>query len=131
MDTLSRFEYDNEGNRTFEAYTTNASGNARSYYQFAEVSYDELNRVVKVLDPKAEIRYEYDAVGNRRRVWSYYHDGINGSTALQDYWYDYDSMNRFVISMGKLTNGARGSSASDTAVAVVRGPDGGCPKFCV
>jgi len=124
MDTLSRFEYDNEGNRTFEAYTTNASGNARSYYQFAEVSYDELNRVVKVLDPKAEIRYEYDAVGNRRRVWSYYHDGINGSTALQDYWYDYDSMNRFVISMGKLTNGARGSSASDTAVAVVRGPDG-------
>ena len=27
--------------------------------------------------------YEYDAVGNRRRVWSYYHDGIAGAAQTQ------------------------------------------------
>ncbi|MBO3273847.1 hypothetical protein [Pseudomonas schmalbachii] len=75
-------------------------------------------------DPKAEIRYEYDAVGNRRRVWSYYHDGVEGANTTRDYWYAYDSMNRFVVSMGQLSGGVRGTSAGDATVSIVKGSSG-------
>ena len=69
------------------------------------------------VDPKAEIRYEYDANGNRRRVRSYYHDGVDGSMQVQDYWYTYDGMNRVTVSKGRL-QGARGSGIIDA------GPNG-------
>jgi YD repeat-containing protein len=101
------YEYDCEGNRTFEGYTSLDAHNTRTYHQYSEISYDELNRIKVMLDPKFQVRYEYDAVGNRRRVQSYYHDGINGQKRMQDYWYRYDSMNRFVVTMGVL-NGERG-----------------------
>jgi YD repeat-containing protein len=122
--SFTKYEYDAEGNRTLEAYTQNVAGTTQ-YYEYAQVTYDELNRVAEVLDPQADIRYEYDANGNRRRVWSYYHDGVNGSPQVQDYWYAYDSMNRFTTTMGKLSgSGVRGASATDTSVSVVTGSTG-------
>jgi YD repeat-containing protein len=108
QDSYTFYEYDREGNRTFEGYTSLDAHNTRTYHQYSEVSYDELNRIKVMLDPKFQVRYEYDAVGNRRRVQSYYHDGINGQERVQDYWYRYDSMNRFVVTMGSF-NGERGS----------------------
>lgn len=121
---LTRYEYDAEGNRTLEAYTRTVAG-VKEYYQSAEMTYDALNRVTSILDPKAEIRYEYDENGNRRRVWSYYHDGVDGSPQYQEYWYTYDKMNRFTITMGQLSGtGARATTEGDTSIQIEIGSDG-------
>lgn len=108
-----------------------ASG-AKDYYQYANISYDAQNRITSITDPKANISYEYDAVGNRRRVRSVYHDGINGSQRIQDFWYTYDNVNRFLITMGSLAvtstgvaTAARGTSAADTTVTINKGAAGG------
>ncbi|WP_315385005.1 LysM peptidoglycan-binding domain-containing protein [Microvirgula aerodenitrificans] len=100
------YEYDAEGNKTFEGYTTLDSAGQRLFHQYSEIEYDELNRPVRIHDPRFDIRYQYDPVGNRRRVHSYYHDGIDGTRSHQDYWYRYDALNRFVISKGSLQEGA-------------------------
>lgn len=101
--TQADYTYDENGNRVFEGYKRNDL--ASVVYSNSTVTYDELNRVKKVVDPKYEITYRYDAVGNRRNVYSYYNDGLDGSKQEQDYWYLYDSMNRFTVTMGKLSNG--------------------------
>ncbi|WP_229804756.1 LysM peptidoglycan-binding domain-containing protein [Paludibacterium paludis] len=111
------YEYDRDGNKTFEGYTT-LSGGAREFYQYADIRYDALNRVTEIQDPKFLTRYEYDAVGNRRRVYAEYHDGTNGNRRTQDYWYRYDAMNRFVVTRGSLvderiTRGAAGGDGVD------------------
>jgi YD repeat-containing protein len=125
------YEYDKDGNRTFEGYinlkdASNLVGGAKDYYQYATISYDAMNRMISVVDPKATITYEYDAVGNRRMSKSVYYDaGVNGTRQTQEYWYTYDSMNRFLITMGKF-NGTRGSgtiglgatSTSNMAVSI-------------
>ncbi|WP_220272938.1 LysM peptidoglycan-binding domain-containing protein [Aquitalea aquatica] len=122
LDSLTLYEYDAEGNKTFEGYTTVSGGTARTYYEYAEVSYDELNRVKEIKDPTFTTQYEYDAVGNRRHVFAYYHDGINGTRKTQDNWYRYDVMNRFVVSMGSL-NGTR-AAAADGTTAITKGTGG-------
>ncbi|WP_124553669.1 LysM peptidoglycan-binding domain-containing protein [Methylophilus methylotrophus] len=114
------YEYDKDGNRTFEGYVSlkdaeNLAAGAKDYYQYATIQYDAMNRMISVTDPKASISYEYDAVGNRRMSKSDYYDAVNGSIKTQEYWYTYDSMNRFLITMGKL-NGARGSGTIDLGV---------------
>lgn len=117
--SVAYFEYDDNGNRIHERYTkyTNTSINP---YQFSNIIYDKRNRITKVVDPRAEITYEYDAVGNRRYVKSYYHDGLNGSVQQQEHWYKYDALNRFKITMGQLTGTAtRGAGAVDNASAVI------------
>lgn len=91
------YQYDADGNRSLERYRVKGQ-----YYQDARVTYDALNRVTEVRDPQADIRYEYDANGNRMRVVSDYHDAVYRNIKTQDYWYEYDSMNRFTITMGKL-----------------------------
>ncbi|MBI2308392.1 MAG: LysM peptidoglycan-binding domain-containing protein, partial [Rhodocyclales bacterium] len=125
----TRYEYDAEGNRIFEGYIylknpADLNGGVRDYHQYANIEYDEHNRIKRILDPKAEIRYEFDANGNRRRVLSTYHDGINGAMRTQDYWYQYDAMNRFTVTMGQLSTGTRATSAGDTAVSIVKGSTG-------
>ena len=122
LQTESSYEYDAAGNRTYEAYQRTVNGQVE-YLENSSIDYDSNNRVIRIRDPRADIQYEYDAVGNRRRVHSMYHDGVNGSVQIQDFWYDYDNMNRFILTMGKLSsaNGARGTSASDTSVRVVLG----------
>jgi YD repeat-containing protein len=119
----TEYEYDAVGNRTYEAYRRDVGGKTE-YLQNSSMEYDSNGRVTRITDPRAEIRYEYDAVGNRRRVYSSYHDGVDGSVQVQDLWYDYDKMNRFTVTMGKLSsaNGARGVSAADTGVWITTGP---------
>jgi YD repeat-containing protein len=129
LGTYASYRYDAAGNRTFEGYVTlrnpsDANGGIKDYYQYADIEYDELNRLKRVRDPKADIRYEYDAAGNRRHVTSTYSDGVNGSIRTQDYWYVYDAMNRFTVTMGILSTGARGGSAADTSVSIVKGTTG-------
>ena len=84
------FEYDFDGNKTFEGYISlknpvSIASGAKDYYQYANISYNAQNRITSILDPRANISYEYDAVGNRRRVRSYYHDGVNGTQRTQDF----------------------------------------------
>jgi YD repeat-containing protein len=102
---VSTFEYDKEGNRTLESYSSTDTGVNKIYYQVAAITYDELNRVKTFTDAKATISYKYDANSNRREVSSHYHDGLNGAAQDQDNWYKYDAMNRFVLTMGQLTGG--------------------------
>ncbi|MCW7537066.1 polymorphic toxin type 43 domain-containing protein [Aquabacterium sp. A7-Y] len=125
---VTRYEYDKAGNRTLERYfylrnPADINGPVLQNYQGAKIEYDALNRIVKIDDPQATILYDYDAVGNRRHVNSYYHDGNHGDRQVQDYWYTYDALNRFRISMGKL-GGKVATSATDTAGYIELGSEG-------
>ena len=117
LGTVTAYEYDREGNKTRELYKRDLGNGNWGYDQNAEIFYDELNRIVRINDSSADIQYEYDAVGNRRRVYSQYYGFVNKASGgveftrtSQDYWYEYDTMNRFVTSMGTLS-GTRGASA--------------------
>jgi YD repeat-containing protein len=119
----SRFSYDKAGNRTFESHagtqsvynwTTLAYETATTLsHQYSTATYDEVGRVKQIVDSGAngsvptDIRYEYDLQGNVRRVKAEYRlldaQGNASSTVSgSDHWYRYDSMNRFVTSMGEL-----------------------------
>jgi len=126
INSFTKFEYDNDGNKIFEGYTE-YTGSSQNYYQYSTVSYDALNRVTRIMDPKYDIEYQYDANGNKMHVKSTYHDiqggyvtGTPNTTAVQDLWYDYDKMNRFIYTMGDLT-GPAANSATDTTVRVDTG----------
>jgi len=126
LQTETTYEYDSAGNRTYESYQRTVSG-VVEYLENASIDYDSNNRVTRIRDPRSDIEYEYDAVGNRRRVHSMYHDGASGAPQTQDYWYDYDNMNRFIVTMGKLSSagGARATSATDISIKIVLGDRGG------
>ncbi|NHR08791.1 LysM peptidoglycan-binding domain-containing protein [Chromobacterium haemolyticum] len=113
LDSYTLYEYDNDGNKTFEGYTS-LNSQSREFYQYARIEYDARNRVTLIEDPKFLITYRYDAVGNRINVNSVYHDGVDGQKRTQDYWYRYDSMNRFVTTKGSKIDGQ-----------ISRGPQGG------
>ncbi|MCP1293390.1 hypothetical protein NK214_24750, partial [Chromobacterium sp. S0633] len=113
LDSYTLYEYDNDGNKTFEGYTS-LNNQSREFYQYADIQYDALGRVTQIKDPKFLITYRYDAVGNRINVNSVYHDGVDGQKRTQDYWYRYDSMNRFLTTKGSKIDGQIG-----------RGPQGG------
>jgi len=110
----STFEYDDDGNRTRETYSSTDANPI--YYQNAAITYDAMNRVTKFLDAKATITYKYDAVGNRRNVNSHYHDGVDGSVQEQDLWYVYDGQNRFTTTMGKLVGNTIQLGTSGVAI---------------
>lgn len=119
--TEALYEYDGDGNRTYESYRSLTG----SYvYTQAYVSYDSLNRVTSIKDLLYSVSYEYDAVGNRRHMAATYHDYVGNTKQSQDYWYAYDALNRFTLTMGQLS-GARAASADDTSVSVVLGARGG------
>lgn len=122
--TLSTYEYDAAGNRTFEGYALLKQDNQTvlDFAQQARIEYDA-DRVKRITDPRYIIEYEYDAAGNRRHMLAKYHDGVNGSVQTQDYWYAYDAVNRFTTTMGSLS-GARATSANDSSVSILRGKDG-------
>ncbi|WP_137940400.1 LysM peptidoglycan-binding domain-containing protein [Chitinivorax sp. B] len=122
--TVSAYYYDNAGLRTRETYgAIDANRAITVYYQDATLHYDELGRLARARDRDAfTVDHEYDALGNRRRVRSYHHDGTQGLRQLDDFWYSYDRANRFTTSMGGLldtqgntlvTNEQRGTSRSD------------------
>jgi hypothetical protein len=47
---------------------------------------------------------------------SSYNDAISGAPATQDFWYKYDSQNRFVLTMGQLSNGVIGLGANGVQI---------------
>ncbi len=116
IDTNSKFEYDANGNRIFEGYYQ--GGTSQVYYQWSHATYDELNRVIAIRDPKYSMGkfdasgnlvaagYEYDANSNRRHIYARYHDGLNNDIQRQDHWYTYDAMNRFLVTKGRLSGTA-------------------------
>ncbi|KVO27578.1 LysM peptidoglycan-binding domain-containing protein [Burkholderia ubonensis] len=109
--TESLYEYDGDGNRTAEFFRS-----IGSRYLFAQstVEYDAANRVTAIKDDAYRVRYEYDAVGNRRRMTADYTDLVGYHKKTQDYWYEYDALNRFTVTMGVLSDGR-----------IVAGPNGG------
>ncbi|RZK99123.1 MAG: LysM peptidoglycan-binding domain-containing protein, partial [Rubrivivax sp.] len=112
--TYSMYEYDSEGNRTKESYATWFDKNV---YQQATIKYDELNRIKTITDPQYSLSFEYDAVGNKRHLVS----TVTGKPESgQDYWYRYDTMNRFIVTMGTL-NGTRGADGT----TIIAGAAGG------
>lgn len=98
--TQTLYGYDANGNKTYEGYATQTNG-FWNFYQQSTINYDALNRITSIIDPQNRVYYEYDGVGNRRRVTAY---TGSGTTAANDYWYLYDSMNRFTLSMGTLVD---------------------------
>jgi len=114
---VSQFEYDKEGNRTLETYQSVAVGGIQSEYQIAHIQYDELNRIKTFTDPRAVINYTYDADSNRREIKSQYTDGLGNTNQLQDFWYTYDNMNRFIISMGTFSGGTISIGTTGVQVA--------------
>ena len=101
--TLSQYGYDNSGNRTYEAYgSIGGDGKMQTVQESATISYDESNRIHRVIDNNVDVSYEYDAVGNRRRVQALYDDLRGGIRQQDDFWYTYDDANRFTTTMGSL-----------------------------
>lgn len=117
IQTLANYEYDRNGNKTYEGYGTL---DGLTPYQRTNVVYDELNRIVGINDYHYSLIYEYDKVGNRRRVAA----TRSGETAVQDYWYDYDNMNRMVVSMGKLNAARATSDTGDNRITQVGSASG-------
>lgn len=118
---VATYEYDNNGNRSFEGYMADKGQFA---FQQQRVTYDAMNRVVRISDPRYDILYEYDALGNRRRMNSTYTDGLGRGLAHQEYWYKYDRLSRFTISMGQLTGGKRATRINDASIGIERGQTG-------
>ncbi|KWI79054.1 hypothetical protein WM08_30670 [Burkholderia ubonensis] len=118
--TQSLYEYDGDGNRTAEYFS-----NFGDSYVFAQsqVKYDALNRVTAIEDDTYKVYYEYDAVGNRRRMLAKYTDLVGHHERTQDYWYEYDALNRFTVSMGGLS-AAPATDPNDTSVRIVNGARG-------
>ncbi|MBC8731577.1 LysM peptidoglycan-binding domain-containing protein [Paraburkholderia sp. UCT2] len=119
--TQSLYEYDGDGNRTAEFFTD--FGNSYVFAQ-SRVEYDALNRVVAIRDNSYQVGYEYDALGNRRRMMATYTDMVGYHATEQEYWYEYDALNRFTVSMGSLS-GTRATDPDDTSVHIVAGAAGG------
>jgi len=109
------------GNRTAEFFQSFGD-----VYKFAQsnVEYDALNRVISIHDDNYQVYYEYDAVGNRRRMQADYTDMVGYHAKTQEYWYEYDALNRFTVSMGSLS-GARAVDPNDKSVSIVVGAAGG------
>lgn len=140
LGTSGEYAYDNAGNRTYEAYFKLDSAGGKDLskgavsYQNGTIVYDELNRIVRVSDPiEVDIRYEYDAMGNRRLVDSIYWDNAALVQDRQTYWYAYDALNRFTITKGQLQTNINGywvgtvnraTSQGDTSVRVGTGTEG-------
>ncbi|WP_457349464.1 hypothetical protein [Roseateles sp. P5_D6] len=129
----SEYAYDNAGNRVAEGTFSLVNGTKTTAYQNATITYDELNRISRVRDANFfDVAYEFDAVGNRRRITATYWDGLAGllGGGTQDYWYAYDKLNRFVVSKGRLETSAgvatttRGTGLADTGVVIKRGTEG-------
>ena len=127
----SSYKYDALGERTFEGYQTasytNGTLSASHAYQSASVTWGADGRMASFTDTgdsgtdNAAISWEYDLAGNIRHMAATYHaldeqGNVTSATNAQDYWYRYDSMNRFVVTKGMLSGtDAQGNYASGTA----------------
>ena len=121
------YGYDDNGNRAWEKISDAANSplvTNDEHYQATEATYDALNRITSLTDPRYTVNYRYDEVGNRinvNAVHNYYLDTDNGTNiqlavpVTQDFWYAYDEVNRFTTTMGERTGGAvvKGTSGYD------------------
>jgi YD repeat-containing protein len=125
------YQYDANGNRTVEAdisgLSTSGPPTTWTVNRTETVTYDAMNRMTSYTDTgtssttdtisPASITWEYDLNGNiRHMVATYQPLDQNGQPlpqTTQDYWYKYDSMNRFVVTEGILS-GARGAGTITT-----------------
>lgn len=138
------YGYDLDGNRVIERYDADRFHWIEGHYdgegQWEEgywqennfvisnstATWDAMNRMLTFVDTAsgtggvaaggaADITNLYDAAGNVRRTVANYTRADNDQSATQDYWYRYDSMNRFVVTKGVLSGGAivRGSTGVD------------------
>lgn len=111
---VTTYGYDAGGDKISEGYVSGGS----TVYENEAVTYDALGRVVSIIDPGSantlaiNIGYEYDLNNNVVHMTSNYNTFAN-STASEDYWYAYDSMNREVIDEGVLLTGSRGGGITE------------------
>ncbi|MES2443102.1 MAG: hypothetical protein V4574_09750 [Pseudomonadota bacterium] len=116
---VSTYRYDAAGRRTYEKYVVGSN-----VYQESTATWDALGRMASFRDAGVSggaavaIDYEYDPFGNVRHIFSAYTtlDGQGDSVGAsnQDYWYLYDSMNRFVLTQGQLVKwGSNNHIATD------------------
>lgn len=113
------YRYDNNGNRIEERYQElNAKIGEPRIFQNALTTYDSLNRKIRVQDQAFNIHYEYDANGNIIHMLANYRDAVNAAPKIQDFWYSYDNMNRFTVSMGILNSTTKIVERGNTGVAL-------------
>ena len=99
LNTTTRYEYDESGNRIREQFKIN-----NTIYQDSRIKYDYQNRMTEIWDLRYTTNYEYDAVGNRRHTETSYYDEDNNQQT-KNYWYLYDGAGRILISQAELIDG--------------------------
>lgn len=118
------YQYDVQGNRTVEVYAINGLT-----YENETVTYDAMNRMISLSDPGAggtaayasvSMSWKYDRDSNIRNMTSSYQlldaqGNVSGSSS-ENYWYKYDSMNRFVVTMGTLSGGVISAGTTGQAI---------------
>jgi len=111
IEAFTRYQYDDWGRVTLEEYgeaerKLDGSGGISALYsaiQTAEVTYDNAGRILSIEDRNLfKLKYEYDAVGNRRHIYARYAHGVYGQVDEQDLWYTYDGLNRMKIVLGEI-----------------------------
>ncbi len=102
--TKTKHYYDNNGNKTKEKQQTNKIGEPETY-NTTEYGYDNRNRLIKVIQHNTDgtknyTQYQYDAVGNKTKMFTGLHAEINTATetgADTDYSvtrYQYNHLNQ-------------------------------------
>ncbi|WP_169334451.1 YwqJ-related putative deaminase [Hahella ganghwensis] len=113
INSYADFRYDANGNVVDETYSDGSftSSDTSVPYQNVHATYDALGRVKTIKDSdQYELVYSYDAVGNRRRVWTKYDNYVisenqrDQNSQEQDFYYSYDMESRFTVTMGELND---------------------------
>lgn len=103
-------------------WTDLASGIQETYASADGGTTYRLNRISCVRDDNLyDIRYEYDAMGNRRLVDSTYWDGAAVLRDRQTYWYADDAQSRVLVSEGCFS-GTNTTDNTKTNAGTVKSP---------